>query len=112
MISSKSNLNALSKKSILTFIKFRNNFAIVVESFYHATFCVRSTKTVNTRDSVGLVLRLRRLQNSRLEVDGQTSGVVEPGQVVVGVGLLLLLPEDPGELLDREDLALVGDGVD
>ena len=45
-------------------------------------------------------------------MDGEAGGVVGSGKVVVGVGLLLLLPEDPGELLDREDLALVGDGVD
>ena len=47
MFNSKSNLNALFRKSILTFTKFCNNFAIVVESFYHASFWIQSTKTTN-----------------------------------------------------------------
>ena len=49
MFNSKSNLNALFRKSILTFTKFCNNFAIVVESFYHASFWIQSTKTTNNR---------------------------------------------------------------
>ena len=50
------------QKSILTFRKFCYNSAIVVESFYHASFWIQSTKTVNNR--VGEV-RGEQLSQSR-----------------------------------------------
>ena len=51
------------------------------------------------------------LQNSGLEVNGEARWVVGPGQVVARVGLLLLSPAHPAELLDGQHLALVGDRV-
>ena len=76
MISSKSNLNALSKKSILTFIKFRNNFAIVVESFYHASFWIQSTKTTNKGQSGGVSELCRRGRREGTQSESSSAPVV------------------------------------